>query len=137
MLFFSLNESLGNPPAWHRGLPDPSRPGTPKESEKSPKGCPGASGAGEPQSPQRVRPGVRKESKNAASDSFWTLFGPRGALFGDTLLDSFGLFWGSGPKGPGALCARRGFLRLVFLGNISFFLSYNGHLWTILELQRI
>ena len=43
-----------------------------------------ASGPGEPQSPQRVRPGVRKESKNAASDSFWTLFGLRGALFGDS-----------------------------------------------------
>ena len=40
--------------------------------------------AGEPQSPQRVRHGVRKESKNAASDSFWTLFGLRGALFGDS-----------------------------------------------------
>ena len=52
---------------------------------------------GEPQSPQRVRHGVRKESKNAASDSFWTLFGLRGALFQrlwgspgrDTLSDSF------------------------------------------------
>ena len=53
--------NIGNSPAWHRVLP-----GTPKESEKSPKGCPGASGPGEPQSPQRVRPGVRKESKNAA-----------------------------------------------------------------------
>ena len=45
------------------------------------------------QSPQTVRSGVRKESKNAASDSFWTLFG------------------GSGPQGPGSpLCQAGGFL---------------------------
>ena len=39
---------------------------------------------GEPQSPQRVRPGVRKESKKSPKLRFWTLFGLRGALFGDS-----------------------------------------------------
>ena len=38
-----------------------------------------------------MRPGVRKESKNAASDSFWT-------LFGHTL---WGLLGSLGPQGPG------------------------------------
>ena len=72
---------IRNPPAWHRGLPGAEPP---KESGKSPKGCPGASGSGEPQSPQRVRPGVRKESKKSPKLRFWTLFGLRGALFGDS-----------------------------------------------------
>ena len=72
-----------------------------KESER-------VSRPGGPQSPQRVRHGVRKESKNAASDSFWTLFGLRGALFGDSAVGlpgaghPFGLFsrtpWGGGKK---------------------------------------
>ena len=76
-----------------------------------------------PQSPQRVRPGVRKESKKSPKLRFWTLlFGLRGALFGDSgggasgagglgtpLRTLFGLFWGSGPEGPGSpLCARPG-----------------------------
>ena len=48
----------------------PFEPGTPKESEKSPeKGCPGA---GEPQSPQRVRPGVRKESELSCVFGFFS-----------------------------------------------------------------
>ena len=80
------------PPGQAQRSPGPFGPGTPKESEKSPKGVPPRG----PQNPQRVRHGVRKESKNAVSDSFWTLFGLRGALFGDwgspgrdTLSDSF------------------------------------------------
>ena len=56
-----------------RRSPGPFKPGTPKKSEKSPKGCPEAS--------QRVRPGVRKESKKSPKLRFWTLFGLRGALF--------------------------------------------------------
>ena len=101
---------LRNPPAWHRGLPGPSGP----ESEKSPKGCPRASNPGEPQSPQRVRPGVRKESTKSPKLRFWTLFGLRGALFGDsgaprgrrprhTLSDSFRTFlgfWARGAREP-------------------------------------
>ena len=67
------------PPGLAQSAPGPFGPGTPIESEKSLKGCPWASG---PRG--RVQPGVRKESKNAASDSFWTLFGLRGALFGDS-----------------------------------------------------
>ena len=58
--------------------------------------------------------------KNAASGSFWTLFGLQGALFGlpraggrgtpfRTLL---GLFWGSGREGPGRpLCQAGGFAK--------------------------
>ena len=57
----------------------------PKRVRKESERVSGASGPGKPQIPRRVRPGVRKESKNAASDSFWwTLFGLRGALFGDS-----------------------------------------------------
>ena len=41
--------------AWHRGLPALSGPEPQKESENSLKGCPGASGLGELQGPQRVR----------------------------------------------------------------------------------
>ena len=70
-----------------------------------------------------MRPGVRKESKKSPKLRFWTLFGLRGALFGDSgapgagrpgtpFRTLFGLFSDSfgvpGPKGPGALCARRG-----------------------------
>ena len=71
------------PPDQAQRSPGPFGPGTRKE-EKSPKRAKRASRPGEPQSPQRVRHGVRKESKKAASDSFWTLFGLRGALFGDS-----------------------------------------------------
>ena len=84
--------NVGNPPAWHRGLQGPLGPEPTKESKRESWGW--------AQSPQRVRPGVRKESKNAASDYSWTFFGLPGALFGgsgaprsrrtrDTLLDSF------------------------------------------------
>ena len=71
------------PPAWHRVLPGPSGPEPQKSPKRVRKGVPGPP-AGEPQSPQRVRPGVRKESTNTASDSFLTLFGLPGALFGDS-----------------------------------------------------
>ena len=91
---------IWKPPAWHRVLPGPSGPEPQKSPKRVRKGVPGPPGPWEPQSPRRVRPEVRKESKNTASDSFWTLFGLRGALFGDpgaprgrrprdTLSDSF------------------------------------------------
>ena len=55
---------------------------------------------------------------------FWTLFGLRGALFGDsgaprgqrprgTLFTLFGLFWGSGREGPGSTLRGRGVFRLL------------------------
>ena len=71
--------NLGNspPPGQAQRSPKPFGPRTPKESEKSPKRCPGA----EPQSPQRVRHGVRKESKKSPKLLFWTLFGLRGDSF--------------------------------------------------------
>ena len=88
-----------NPPAWHRGLLGPSGPEHQKSPERVRKESERVSRGlrpREPQNPERVRPGVRKESKNAASDSFQTLFGLRGALFGtlglrprDTVSDSF------------------------------------------------
>ena len=85
--------------------------------------------AGEPQSPQRVRHEVRKESKNAASDSFWTLFGLRGALFGTLGLPGaghpFGLFWGSGPEGPRrSLCLVGAFPRKSCKNLFMRFLAY-------------
>ena len=73
-----------NHPGLAQRATGPFEPGTPKESKKSPKGCPEASSPGEPQSPQRVRPGVRKESKKSLKLRFWTLFGLRGALVGDS-----------------------------------------------------
>ena len=93
-------------------------PGTLKESEKSPKGCPEALARGAPESPKsapRSPRRVQKESEAAFWDSFrtpgrtlWGLWlsraGGPGTLFG-TL---FGLFWDSGPEGPGDLCARSG-----------------------------
>ena len=80
-----------------------------KESER-------VSRPGEPQSPQRVRHGVRKkvrkESEAAFSDSFrtpWrTLWGLWGCPGRDTLSDSFRTFAVPGPKGPGHLCAWSG-----------------------------
>ena len=64
-IYIYMCATVGNPPGQAQRSPRTFGPGTPKESEKSPKGCPG--GPGETQSPQRLRPGVRKESKNAWS----------------------------------------------------------------------
>ena len=63
------------------GTPEVSRALRARNLKRVRKGCPA------PGSPR-----VRKESKNAASDSFWTLFGLRGALFGDS-----GAPWGGTP----------------------------------------
>ena len=107
-----------NPLAWHRGLPGPSGPEPQKSPKRVRKGVPGP----EPQSPQRVCPGVCKDSKKSPKLRFWTLFGLRGALFGNLGLPGargpgtpfrtlFGLFWGCGPEGPGSpLCQAGGFL---------------------------
>ena len=115
------------------GTPQPStelsralRARNPKRVQKEPERV---SRPGEPQSPQRVRHGVRKESKKSPKLRFWTRFGPKlrfwtlfglhGGLFGDSgaprggtpFRTLFGLFWGSGPEGPGkALCLARGFI---------------------------
>ena len=59
------------------GSPGPFGPGTPEESEKTPERVPRAG-------PQSPRPGVSKESESQVLDSFRTLFGLRGALFGDS-----------------------------------------------------
>ena len=58
------------------------------EPRKEPKGSPW---------PKRVRPRVRKESKKAASDSVWTLFG----LFSDSKVHSYGTLGLPGPAAPG------------------------------------
>ena len=126
-----------NAPTRHRGLPGPKGPEPPKgvrkESERAPR-------PGEPQSPQRVRHGVQKESKNAASDSFWTLFGLRGALFGDsgalpgrhTLSDSFRTLFGvPGPKVLGDLCAWSGRSKPDLLSK-EFFCLKAGLEWKLL-----
>ena len=103
------SSSLTNSPARHRGLPGPSGPEPQKSLKRVRKGVP----RGERQSPQRVHQGVRKESKNAASDSFRTLFsalfyfGDSGAVRGGTPFRTlFGLFWGPGPGRP--LCLAGG-----------------------------
>ena len=79
------------PPRQNQESPGPFGPGTPKrvrkESERR-------SGPGEPQSPQRVCHGVRKESTKSPKLRFWTLFGLRGALFGDSGASP-------GPEAPG------------------------------------
>ena len=98
----------------------PFGPRTPKESEKSPKGCPAASGPGKPQSPQRVRHGlmawspkrVQKRSFGLFLDSFRTPWRTLCGLFSD----SFGV---RGLKGPRDLCAWSG----GFQGKCRFFVS--------------
>ena len=85
-------------------------PSGPKESEKSLKECPR-------QSP-RARP---KESKRSRKLRSWTLFGLRGALFGDAgLLGTpfrtlfFGLFWALwAQRARRPLCQARGFPTFV------------------------
>ena len=82
---------------------------------------------GAPESPKSA-PGVRKESKKSQKlaflDSFRTsgchslgILGlPRAGGRGTPFRTLFGLFWGSGREGPGALCARPGgSLRHVFI----------------------
>ena len=93
-----VNLCLGTPPPGTEGS-RALRARNPKRVRKESVRVSGASGSGETQSPQRVRPGVRKESKNAASDSFRTP--------GCTL---WGVWAPPGPLGPspGALCARPG-----------------------------
>ena len=103
---FGLALQLAPP---HTGSPGPFGPENPgrvrKESRKS------TQGQG-PKSPERVRPGVPKESEKSLKPDFWTLFG----LFWDSGAHSFGTFGAlslgtlsglfsdagfSGPKGPG------------------------------------
>ena len=114
-VFCIVKSRFRNPPAWHRALPGPSGP----EPQESPKGVhPGASGPGEP---QRVHPGVRKESKkspklrfglfsDSGAHSLGTLGLPGAGGPGTPFRTLFGLFWGSGPEGPGStLCQAGGF----------------------------
>ena len=109
----------------HTGSPGPFGPENPgrvrKESRKS---TPGQG----PKSPERVRPGVPKESEKSLKPDFWTLFG----LFWDSGAHSFGTFGAlsqgtlsglfsdssgvdsSGvlrPEGPGRPCVGRGQLQ--------------------------
>ena len=103
------NKKSWEPPSQAQRSPGPFGPEPQKSPKRVRKGVP-LRGA---QSPQKVRHGVRKESKNAALDFFGTLFGLCGALFGDSGAPRggghpFGLFSDSfgvpGPKGPGDLC---------------------------------
>ena len=66
-----LTTTIGNPPAWHRVLPGPSGPEPQKSPKRVRKAVPRSPAPGS-QSPRRVRRGVQKESKNTASDTFWT-----------------------------------------------------------------
>ena len=125
--------SIRNPPAWHRGL-RALRARNPKRVRKESERVSRASGPGTPQSPQRVRHAVRKESKKSPKLRFWTLFGLRGALFGDsgaprgrrprdTLSDSFRTL--SGPEGPvSPLCQAggvpNGSILALRWGNVAF-----------------
>ena len=77
-------------PGLARRSPRRFGPGTPKNSEQSLKGCPGVSSPGEPQSPQKVRPGVRKESK-VSPNCVFGLFSDSGAHSLGTLSYFFGV----------------------------------------------
>ena len=87
------------PPDQAQRSPGPFGPGTPKESEKSPKGRPAPES---PRVPKECATESEKSPKTQLRTSFWTPFGLRGALFGDSGAPRggtlFGLFWGSGPR---------------------------------------
>ena len=91
----------------------PPRTGSPGPfPRKSPKRVPNESPEQDPQSAERVRSGVSKESEKCPkvrpfSDSFETLWRTLSGL-GDSFETLFGLFRGSGPEGPGRPCAGRG-----------------------------
>ena len=104
--------------------PGPFGPGTPKESEKSPKGCPAP---GSPRVPKECATESEKSPKGVRSCKlrFWTLFGLRGGLFGDsgaprggdTLSDSFRTLLGFRARRPGRpLCLAGGFPSLDHKG---------------------
>ena len=74
----------------HTGSPAPFGPENPgRVRKKSRKSSPGQG----PKSPERVRPGVPKESEKSPKPDFWTLFG----LFWDSGAHSFGTFGGPVP----------------------------------------
>ena len=100
--------------------PGPSGPGTPKESEKSPKGCPAPGSPRVPKecatesekSPKRVRSCVFGLFSDFVVHSLGTLGLPgAGHPFG-LFSDSFGV---PGPKGPGDLCAWSGRSQLLWV----------------------
>ena len=112
--FFGCRFALAPP---HTGSPGPFGPENPgrvrKESRKY------TLGRG-PKSPERVRPGVPKESKSQVLDSFRTLLGLRGALFRDfwgpvpgySFGTLFGLFRGSRARRARRPCVGRGQLQV-------------------------
>ena len=92
LAFYNAHSFAIGPP--DTGSPGPFGPGTREESEKSPERVPGAG----PQSAQRVR-------FETPVRTLWALLGPWPGCSFRTL---FGLFWGSGPEGPGRPCVGRG-----------------------------
>ena len=83
-----LSLNFRNPLAWHFWAPGPFGPGTPKESEKSPKWCPGAPG-----SPKECA----SESEKSPKTQLRTLF----RLFSDSGAHSLGTLGLPGAGGPG------------------------------------
>ena len=82
-----------DPPGLLQRAPGPFGPGTPKESEKSPKGCPPRRASESPKSAPRSPKRVQKRSFGLFLDSFRTP---------GRILTLFGLFWASGSKGSGS-----------------------------------
>ena len=128
---FHLHDVLcWEPPGLAQSARGPFGPGTPKESEKSPKGCP-ERGAPEspksaPRSPKRVQ---KKKPEAAFLDSFRTpgrtLWGLWGCQRPEASGHPFGLFSDSfGVPGPGStLCQAGGFPK-----SCENFARYRGHL---------
>ena len=95
---------MGTPPVWHGGLPGPSCPEPQKSPKRARKGVPGPPGPS-PRLPKECALGL--EFPNGAH-SLGTLGIPGTGAPGTPFRTLFGLFWGSGPEGPGALRARPG-----------------------------
>ena len=123
----SMRRALPQPSSLsqHSGPPRPATEGSralrardPQRVRRVRKGAPGPPASGSPRVPEECAPESEKSPKRVRS--FWTLFGLRGALFGDSGAPRgpeasghpFGLFSDSlgvpGPKGLGALCSRPG-----------------------------
>ena len=81
--FNSFYSRLGNPPAWHRGLPGPSGP-KPQKSPKRVQGVPAPPAPGSPRVPKECAPESEKSPKTQLRALLGDSFRTRGALFGDS-----------------------------------------------------
>ena len=81
-LLSEVSKRVGNPPAWHRGLPGPSGPEPQKSPKRVRKGVPGPPAPGSPRVPKECAP----ESEKSPKTQLRTLF----RLFSDSGAHSLG-----------------------------------------------